>query len=186
MSVRHAFHVLLGAEAPAMRAFARTLTRDPCSADDLVQEAMLKAWANRERFAPGTNLRAWLFTILRNAFCSSHRKRGREVADVDGAHAARLATRPRQDHALALREFEAALATLPRDQREALVLVGAAGLSYDEAAAICGVAVGTVKSRVSRGRARLCGLLGATDGADFVADHRMDAALGAAQLGSAA
>lgn len=186
MSAPHAFHSLLGAEIPALRAFARTLTRDVAGADDLVQETLLKAWANRDRFEPGTKLRAWLFTILRNAFFSAHRKRRREVADVDGAHAARLATRPRQDHVMALREFEAALATLPRDQREALVLVGAAGMSQEEAAAVCGVAVGTIKSRVSRGRARLCALLGASDGADLVADHRMDAALGAALLGSAA
>jgi RNA polymerase sigma-70 factor (ECF subfamily) len=182
---RHAFHALLGDEIPALRAFARSLARDAAASDDLAQETLLKAWANRHRYESGTNLRAWLFTILRNTFYSDYRKRRREVEDVDGAHAARLATPPAQEHAMALRDFETALATLPLDQREALVLVGAAGMSYEEAATVCGVAVGTVKSRVSRARARLTELLSTVDGADLVADKTVDAALAAA-MGAAA
>jgi RNA polymerase sigma-70 factor (ECF subfamily) len=181
-----AFRDQLGDEIPTLRAFARALTRDAASADDLAQEALLKAWAGRERFAPGTNLRAWLFTILRNAYYSAYRKRRNEVEDVDGIYAARLAVRPAHDHALTMRDFEAALAALPADQREALVLVGAAGLSYDDAAAVCGVAVGTMKSRVNRARARLSHMLAVTDGADLLADHRMDAAMAAAGVGTAA
>ncbi len=182
----HAFHSQLGAEAPALRAFARTLTRDAALADDLAQEALLKAWAKRDSFQPGTNLRAWLFTILRNTFYSTCRKRRREVEDADGKHAAKLATRPTQEHAMAVKEFEAALALLPDDQREALVLVGAAGMAYEEAAAVCGVAVGTIKSRVSRARARLGEMLSASDGADLVSDHRMDAAMAVATIDAAA
>lgn len=180
------FHALLSDQLPQLRAFARTLARDAAQADDLVQETLLKAWSNRHRFEPGTNLRAWLFTILRNTFYSHHRKRRREVQDVDDAHVGRLAVRPDQDHALAMRDFATALASLPEDQREALILVGAAGMAYEEAAEVCGVAVGTIKSRVSRARARLGDLLGVRDGADLVGDARMDAALAGAITGSAA
>mgnify|MGYP006294855315 CR=1 FL=1 len=171
------FHEQLAEQLPALRAFARSLARDASHADDLAQEALLKAWANRAKYQEGTNLRAWLFTILRNGFYSEHRKLRREVADVDGEHSRKLATRPPQDHALAMNDFYAAFARLPADQREALALVGAAGLAYDEAAEICGVATGTVKSRVSRARAALGKALGVDDGGDLVADERMDAAL---------
>jgi RNA polymerase sigma-70 factor (ECF subfamily) len=179
VSETHPFHHLLAENLPALRAFARTLARDAAHADDLVQETLLKAWAKRESFAAGTNLRAWLFTILRNGFYSEYRKRRREVADVDGEHARKLATRPRQDHALAVGDFLDAFNRLPPDQREALALVGAAGLAYDEAAAICDVATGTVKSRVSRARAALTDMLGVAEGSDLVSDGRMDAALAA-------
>lgn len=185
MSERHAFHADLEAQLPTLRAFARSLGRDAAHADDLVQETLLKAWANRDSYAPGTNLRAWLFTILRNTFYSSHRKHRREVEDADGEHVGRLAVRPHQEHVLAMRDFETALATLPGDQREALILVGAAGLSYEEAAQICGVAVGTIKSRVSRARARLIDILAVGNGADLTADPRMDAALANVTEGSA-
>jgi RNA polymerase sigma-70 factor (ECF subfamily) len=186
MSRTQGFHVGLEEQLPALRAFARALARDHAQADDLVQETMLKAWINRDRFVEGTNLRAWLFTILRNSFYSAFRKTRREVADTDGEHARRLAAAPSQDHAMALRDFEAALATLPGDQREALVLVGAMGLSYEEAGAVCGAATGTIKSRVSRARARLCALLQVEDGQAFVADPRMHAALGGSGLAAAA
>jgi RNA polymerase sigma-70 factor (ECF subfamily) len=178
MSAERGFHAQLVDQMPALRAFARTLARDASQADDLTQEAVMKAWANRHRFQEGTNLRAWLFTILRNTFYSEFRKRRREVADVDGEHAARLASKPAQDDAMALRDFEAALATLPEDQREALVLVGAAGMAYDEAAEVIGVATGTVKSRVSRARAALSEKLGASESGDMVGDSNVDAALG--------
>lgn len=177
MSAAHPFHTDLAEALPALRAFARSLVRDGALADDLVQETMLKAWSARDRYTPGTNLRAWLFTILRNDYYSRLRKKRREVEDADGAHAARLAVAPSQEHALALADVAAALAALPPEQREAVVLVGAAGLSYDEAAEICGVAVGTIKSRVNRGRTRLAELLGMGSDGLREGDPRMNAAL---------
>ena len=144
---------------PALRAFALSLTRDGSSADDLVQDTIVKAWTHIDKFQPGTNLRAWLFTILRNTFYSARRKTRREVSDTDGIHAARQATRPDHDGRLALSDFRAAFEHLPDEQREALILVGASGFSYEEAASMTGVAVGTVKSRANRGRRRLAELL---------------------------
>lgn len=144
---------------PALRAFALSLTREGASADDLVQDTIVKAWTNMDKFQAGTNLRAWLFTILRNTFYSARRKTKREVSDADGIHAARLATRPEHDGRLAMTDFRAAFAQLPDEQREALILVGASGFSYEEAAEMTGVAVGTVKSRANRGRRRLADLL---------------------------
>lgn len=143
----------------AMRAFAMSLTRNRSQADDLVQDAIVKAWSNLDKFQAGTNMRAWLFTILRNAFYSGRRKAKREVADIDGAMAANLSEKPTHDGKLAFRDFENAFALLPDEQREALILVGGSGFSYEEAAETCGVAVGTIKSRVNRGRKRLAELL---------------------------
>ncbi|MGR3492947.1 MAG: RNA polymerase sigma factor [Shimia sp.] len=143
----------------ALRAFAMSLTRNAATADDLVQDTVLKAWSNIEKFEPGTNMRAWLFTILRNTFYSLRRKRKREVEDVDGIMAESLSQKPEHDGRLNMRDFEAAFAQLPDSQREALTLVGASGFSYEEAAQTCGVAVGTIKSRVGRARARLVELL---------------------------
>ncbi|MEM6438965.1 MAG: sigma-70 family RNA polymerase sigma factor [Pseudomonadota bacterium] len=171
---------MLGEETAVLRAFARSLTRNAANADDLVQETLLKAWTNRARYEEGTNLRAWLFTILRNTFYSDFRKKRREVEDVDGVHAGRLAEAPTQDHALAVQDFQAALNRLPEDQREALVLIGAAGLSYEEAAEVLNTAVGTVKSRVSRARSALSETLGVSSGAELVQDSHMEAALGSA------
>jgi RNA polymerase sigma-70 factor, ECF subfamily len=145
---------------PSLRAFARSLCPNPAQADDLVQDALVKALANIQRFEPGTNLRAWMFTILRNTYYSDLRKRRREVEDADGVHAAKLAQRPEQPGVSDLEDFKIAFAQLGEDHREALSLVGAFGLSYEEAAEICGCAVGTVKSRVNRARARLADLLG--------------------------
>ncbi|WP_347267581.1 RNA polymerase sigma factor [Paracoccus sp. (in: a-proteobacteria)] len=144
---------------PALRAFALSLTREGASADDLVQDTIVKAWTHIDKFQPGTNLRAWLFTILRNTFYSARRRTRREVNDSDGIHAARQATRPDHDGRLALNDFRVAFAKLADEQREALILVGASGFSYEEAAAMTGVAVGTVKSRANRGRRRLAELL---------------------------
>jgi RNA polymerase sigma-70 factor, ECF subfamily len=149
----------LVASIPNLRAFAVSLTGDPHLASDLVQETLLKAWANREKFEPGTNLRAWLFTILRNTYFSDFRKRRREVQDVDGEKAAQLATPPTQHGYLDLEDFRRALALLSEDHREALLLVGAEGFTYEEAAEICGCAIGTVKSRVNRARVKLADLL---------------------------
>jgi RNA polymerase sigma-70 factor (ECF subfamily) len=144
---------------PALRAFALSLTREGAAADDLVQDTIVKAWTNMDKFQAGTNLRAWLFTILRNTFYSSRRKTRREVSDTDGIHAARQATKPDHDGRLAMTDFRAAFALLPDEQREALILVGASGFSYEEAAGMTGVAVGTVKSRANRGRRKLAELL---------------------------
>ena len=152
---------------PALRAFALSLTREGASADDLVQDTIVKAWTNMDKFQPGTNLRAWLFTILRNTFYSARRKTKREVSDADGIHAARLATRPEPDGRLALNDFRVAFEKLPDEQREALILVGASGFSYEEAAAMTGVAIGTVKSRANRGRRRLAELLHLDEGEEY-------------------
>ena len=147
------------AAIPSLRAFAATLSNRPDRVDDLVQETLVKAWANLHRFTEGTSMRAWLFTILRNAFYSDFRKRRREVEDADGAMAARLATLPGQVSHMDLQDFRSALGRLPPDQREALILVGASGFSYEEAAEICGCAIGTVKSRLNRARHGLARLL---------------------------
>jgi RNA polymerase sigma-70 factor, ECF subfamily len=144
---------------PALRAFALSLTRNSAQADDLVQDTIEKAWSNIEKFQPGTNMRAWLFTIQRNTFYSDRRKAKFEVADVDGQFAAGLAEKPAHDGRLAFNDFKVAFAKLPDEQREALMLVGASGFSYEEAADMCGCAVGTIKSRANRGRRRLTELL---------------------------
>lgn len=172
-SVRNA----LLAEIPSLRAFAVSLCGQVDRADDLVQEALMKAWQNLDRFAEGTNMRAWLFTILRNAFYSEHRKRRREVQDTDGAMVARLATHANQNDHMDLQDFRAALASLPSDQREALILVGASGFSYEEAAEICECAVGTIKSRVNRARNALATALALKGGESFGPDSAIRAAL---------
>ena len=140
---------------PMLRTFAISLTANPTRADDLVQETMVKAWANRERFTPGTNFTAWLFTILRNQFYTEIRKGRREVEDADGVHAGTLTAHPDQEHAAGLRMVMNLIGTLPLPQRQALLLVGAEGFTYEEAAEQLGCQVGTVKSRVSRARAFL-------------------------------
>ncbi|WP_050927952.1 RNA polymerase sigma factor [Aestuariivita boseongensis] len=143
----------------AMRAFAISLCRNSATADDVVQDALVKAWSNLDKFQQGTNMRAWLFTIVRNTYFSLHRKRKREVEDVDGVMAEKLSQKPEHDGKLVLRDFSQAFDQLTDDQREALVLVGAQGFSYEEAAETCGVALGTIKSRVNRARARLIELM---------------------------
>lgn len=151
----------------ALRAFALSLTRNAAAADDLVQDTIVKAWSNIDKFQVGTNLRAWLFTILRNTFYSDRRKMRREVADPEGVHAATLYDRPAHDGRLAMGDFLKAFDQLSPEHREVLVLVGASGFSYDEAAATMGVAVGTVKSRANRARARLAELLKLEAGEDM-------------------
>ena len=137
----------------------------------------MRAWANLDRFERGTSLNAWLFTILRNLFHSEYRKRKREVEDVDGSYAARLKTNPDQQSHLDYEDFLTALPKLPPDQREALLLVGAQGLSYEEAAEVCGVPLGTVKSRVNRARSRLAALLDLNSEAEIGPDSVIKAAL---------
>jgi RNA polymerase sigma-70 factor (ECF subfamily) len=160
---------------PNLRAFAVSLCGDIERADDLVQESLLKAWDHLESFQEGTNLRAWLFTILRNTYFSECRRRRREVEDRDGTKAAELAVHPGQQGHLDMQDFRRALNLLPPDQREALILVGAAGFSYEEAAAISGCAVGTIKSRVNRARSKLTELLGVVTPREFGPDAATEA-----------
>ena len=144
---------------PHLRAFARGLCGRPDLADDLVQEALMKAWAAQERFQPGTSMRAWTFVILRNAYLTDMR-RNRFRADYDETVAERILTAPAgQEGPLHLSDMHRALLTLPPERREALLLVGAGGFSYEEAAEICGCAVGTIKSRVGRARSALNAML---------------------------
>jgi RNA polymerase sigma-70 factor (ECF subfamily) len=137
---------------PALRSHARALCRDHAAADDLMQDTILRALAAEEQWQPGTELRAWLFTIQRNAWLARLRRRGREAR-----HAATLRPPPdsHQPDTLAVRDLDTAMALLPAVQREALILVGGQGMDVLEAAAICGVAEGTIKARLSRGRAAL-------------------------------
>ena len=158
---------MLLSELPALRAFALSLAGTDDRADDLVQDTLVKAWANASSFEEGTNIRAWLFTIMRNTFFSQYRKARREVQDVDGEAAARLVAMPDQLAHLDLADFRAHLDRLPADQREALILIGASGFSYEEAAEICGCAVGTIKSRVNRARQRLMERLSLSSAEDF-------------------
>ncbi len=157
---KRSFRDLLVAEIPNLRAFGASLSGSMHLADDLVQDTLLKAWGHSSSFTEGSNIRAWLFTILRNTYYSLYRKRGREVQDTDGIYSNRVAVPADQDSAVDLADLRKALAKLPEEQREVLIMVGATGLSYEEAAVVCGVAIGTVKSRVNRGRARLAELLG--------------------------
>jgi RNA polymerase sigma-70 factor, ECF subfamily len=151
-------------------------------ADDLVQETLMKAWSNLGSFTEGSNMSAWLFTILRNIFYSEYRKRRREVADPEGQIAAKLATVPAQSGHMDLLDFKDALQKLPPDQREALILVGASGLSYEEAASICNCAIGTMKSRVNRARNRLAELLAVRNGAEYGPDPEWQASFDAGMI----
>ncbi len=155
----HDFKRELTGVIPHLRAFARGLCGRPDLADDLVQEALMKAWAAQDRFQPGTSMRAWTFVILRNAYLTDMR-RNRFRADYDETVAERILTAPAaQEGPLHLSDMHRALLTLPPERREALLLVGAGGFSYEEAAEICDCAVGTIKSRVGRARAALTAML---------------------------
>jgi RNA polymerase sigma-70 factor, ECF subfamily len=165
----------LMAAIPNLRAFAMSLCGNTARADDLVQETLVRAWSKLQSFEEGTNLKAWLFTILRNLFFSEHRKRRREVEDADGHLSAQLAVHPEQLGHMDMLDFRVALLQLPTDQREALILVGAEGFSYEEAAVISGCAVGTIKSRVNRARGRLTDLLGLQSIDDYGPDHTSEA-----------
>jgi RNA polymerase sigma-70 factor (ECF subfamily) len=167
----------LSAFLPHLRAFALHLTHDPVRSDDLVQSTVLRAWANRDHFQHGTNLEAWLFTILRNSFYSEHRKYRREIEDPDSGFARRLMVYPEQEHRLMLQDLQEALAHLPPEQREALLLVVEQGETYEDVAALCGVAVGTIKSRVNRARTQLAAMLQMENRHDLGPDRLMLAAL---------
>jgi RNA polymerase sigma factor (sigma-70 family) len=145
---------------PHLRAFGRSLSGNRDLADDLVQETLMKAWAARQRFQAGTNMRAWTFIILRNLYLSQMR-RARFKGEWDDLVADKILAAPAsQDRHVELGDMQRALLHLPQPQREALILVGAGGFAYEEAAEICGVAVGTIKSRVARGRVALEAILG--------------------------
>jgi len=153
------FKTELLALVPFLRAFARSLTGNPEAADDLAQETLVKAWQSRSSFIPGTNLKAWLFTILRNQFYSDRRRAWRQ-APWDQEAAERIpGGGADQIHSAELSDTVRALRQLSDEQREALILVGAGGFSYEDAAAICKCAVGTVKSRVARARKALIDIL---------------------------
>ena len=162
---------------PNLRAFAMSLCGRADRVDDLVQETMLRAITRIDSFQPGTNLGAWLTTILRNCFLSELRKHRHEVEDADGAYAHALRAAPEQESLLEFKEFRAALREIPFDQREALLLVGAAGLSYEDTATICQATIGTIKSRISRARSRLAALLAIENIDEIGADSQTRAIL---------
>jgi RNA polymerase sigma-70 factor (ECF subfamily) len=169
------------AAVPDMRAFALSLCHQRDRVDDLVQEALLRALNSIQSFKGG-NLTAWLFTILRNNFLNEYRKSRHEVSDTAGYFVGTMTSQPDQDAHLQLDEFRDALAQLPYEQREAVVLVGGAGLSYEQAARVCGCAVGTMKSRVFRGRARLAELMALDSPQDLGPDCAIQAALSGGEL----
>jgi RNA polymerase sigma-70 factor (ECF subfamily) len=144
---------------PHLRAFALSLTGNSETADDLVQETLVRGFTHIDRFQPGTDIQAWLFTILRNQFYTGYRKRRRETEDPDGVLAGKLAVIPNQHARLDYEDMRTALASLAPRQREAILLIGAEGLTYEEAARVCRTSVGTIKSRVNRARTRLAELL---------------------------
>lgn len=157
--VEAAFKRELVALIPHLRAFARTLAGDPAAADDLAQDAMMKAWDARASYQMGTNMKAWTFMILRNQFYSEKRRSWRQTQLDQEAAERTLVAVDDPEAPVALDELRMGLAMLPAEQREALILVGAGGFAYEEAAEICNCAVGTVKSRVSRARRALQGIL---------------------------
>ena len=157
--IEAAFKRELVALIPHLRAFARTLAGDPAGADDLAQDAMMKAWDARASYQMGTNMKAWTFMILRNQFYSEKRRSWRQTQLDQEAAERTLVAVDDPEAPVALDELRMGLSMLPAEQREALILVGAGGFAYEEAAEICGCAVGTVKSRVSRARRALQGIL---------------------------
>ncbi len=181
MEISAEFRNQMIAAIPGLRAFGLSLTSRSDRADDLVQETLMKAWKHHASFQEGTNLKAWLYTILRNEFYSQIRKRKREVEDADGYYSSKVAVHAEQDGHLDMADLRVALAQLPEDQREAIILVGASGFSYEEAAAICAVAVGTIKSRVNRARNRLTTLLHVEANENFGPDAKSEAILSGMQ-----
>jgi RNA polymerase sigma-70 factor (ECF subfamily) len=177
MSVEPAIRDQMLAALPSLRAFAISLCGNVDKADDLVQDTIMRAWGAIDRFERGTNLNAWLFTICATFISRTFARGKREVEDVDGAYAGRLSSLPEQDGRADMNDFRTALARLAPDQREALLLVGAQGFSYEETAAIMGCAIGTVKSRVNRARVRLSELLAVEQIEDLGPDRMTMAAL---------
>ena len=182
MPLEPALQAALLKAVPDLRAFAYSLSGSMDRADDLVQETLTRGIANIGTFTPGTNLAAWLTTIMRNTFINDCRKRNHTVEDPTGVFEASLTTQPEQEACAQLSELTYALQQLPLDQREAIILVGAQGLSYEEAANICRCAVGTIKSRASRARARLAELMSISTPDDIGPDAPVQAALGGGSL----
>lgn len=149
------FKTLLAGVIPHLRAYGRSLSGNPDLADDLTQDTMVKAWASRDRFERGTSIKAWTFVILRNTFLSQMRRNKFRGEYDESAVERTLSTPASQEDSGEMADLQRGLMELPQDQREALILVGAGGLSYEEAASICDCALGTMKSRVSRARAAL-------------------------------
>ena len=147
------------AAIPKLRAYATGLLGSITDADDLVQESLVRAWRSRRTFVPGTNLHAWMFRILRNAFLAQLPNRRQTVADIDGQMAARLTYAPDQEWHLQVSDVAAALPRLSVEHREAILLVIAAGYSYEEAAGICACGVNAMKQRVRQARIRLADLI---------------------------
>jgi RNA polymerase sigma-70 factor (ECF subfamily) len=171
------------AAMPGLRAFAISLCKNRDEADDLVQETLLRACVSIDSFQPGTNMSAWLYTILRNHFYSECRRRRRRLDPID-AHAARLAAKPEQIAQSEYRDVWRALSKLPASQQEALILIGASGLSYEEAARACGCPTGTMKSRVRRSRIDLALLMGIEGAKDFAEDPVISAVVAASSRGA--
>jgi RNA polymerase sigma-70 factor (ECF subfamily) len=144
---------------PKLRAQAWALTGRASDVDDLVQEAMMRAWQFRHTFQPGSNLKAWMFRILRNAFLASLPDQRRTVSDADGRFTRRLSLDADQEWRVHVGELLSAFAELPKHHRDALLLIAGAGLTYEQAAEALGCSVGTIKSRVSRARAQLAELV---------------------------
>jgi RNA polymerase sigma-70 factor, ECF subfamily len=149
------FSTEMTASLPALRSFARSLCRHRDMADDLVQETMVRAWSSRHTFLPGSKFRPWLFTILRNQFYNAVRKQGRLVAWEPEAAERLLVQDPEQETRIHVADIEGALDQLPDNQREMLLLIAGSGLSYEEAAVVADCKLGTVKSRINRGRAAM-------------------------------
>lgn len=170
MAVSPELRADLIAAMPNLRAFAISLCGSSDRADDLVQETLVKAWNKIDTFEKGTNLKAWLFTILRNTYFSQFRKARREVADTDGEYAARLAVKPAQEGHVDVQDLIKAMDVLGAEQREALILIAAEGFSYEEAAAVADCAVGTIKSRVNRARSKLAEIMEIERVSDFTTD----------------
>jgi RNA polymerase sigma factor (sigma-70 family) len=177
MASENAIHQAMLAAIPHLRAFAISLTGNLERADDLVQSALMRGLENLDKFQPGTSMQAWLFTIMRNHYYTELRKHRHEVEDPDGAKAQQVAVMPEQGARLNFTDMQAALARLSPEQREALLLVSAEGVSYEEAAQICGTNIGTIKSRVNRARTRLAELLALDAEEDLGPDPLVKAAL---------
>lgn len=169
---------------PQLRAYAMSLSRSADRADDLVQETMLRAISKIDTFQPGTKLGAWLTTILRNCYLSDLRRRRHEVEDVDGCYSESLRVAPEQEGLMEYQEFCVALREIPFDQREALMLVGAAGLSYEDTATLCQTTTGTIKSRINRARSRLAALLGIESPGEIGYDNQIRAAMAPSRAGA--
>ena len=177
MNISKSFRDQVIAAIPSLRAFGLSLTARADRADDLVQETLMKAWKHYDSFEPGSNMKAWLYTILRNEFYTQLRKRKREVEDVDEFYSSKVSVHGEQEGHLDMADLRTALTKLTDDQREAVILVGASGFSYEEAAKICKVEIGTIKSRVNRARAKLAELLDISPNEKFGPDSSTEAVI---------